>query len=70
MWGQLWKNCCQMSAKKYFTSAFTMLSWFKKIRHKSAGFGLGFERILMFITGVDNIKDVIPFPRYEGYLKY
>jgi asparaginyl-tRNA synthetase len=31
---------------------------------------MGFERILMFITGVDNIKDVIPFPRYEGYLKY
>ncbi len=28
-----------------------------------AGFGLGFERMLMFVTGVENIRDVIPFPR-------
>lgn len=50
------------------------LQWYLDLRkygyYKSAGFGMGFERILMFITGVDNIKDVIPFPRYEGYLKY
>ena len=31
-----------------------------------AGFGLGFERILMFVTGVANIRDVIPFPRTPG----
>ncbi|MDW2911691.1 asparagine--tRNA ligase [Mesomycoplasma ovipneumoniae] len=29
----------------------------------SSGFGLGFERLLMFVTGIDNIRDVIPFPR-------
>lgn len=29
-----------------------------------SGFGLGFERILQFITGMNNIRDVIPFPRY------
>lgn len=29
----------------------------------SSGFGLGFERLLMYITGVENIRDVIPFPR-------
>ncbi len=29
-----------------------------------AGFGLGFERLVMFVTGMTNIKDVIPFPRY------
>jgi asparaginyl-tRNA synthetase len=28
-----------------------------------AGFGLGFERMLMYITGMSNIRDVIPFPR-------
>ena len=28
-----------------------------------AGFGLGFERMLMFITGIQNIRDVIPMPR-------
>jgi asparaginyl-tRNA synthetase len=31
-----------------------------------AGFGLGFERLLMYITGVSNIRDVIPFPRTTG----
>lgn len=30
------------------------------------GFGLGFERLIMFITGLDNIRDVIPFPRTPG----
>ena len=31
-----------------------------------AGFGLGFERLLLFVTGVANIRDVIPFPRTPG----
>lgn len=31
-----------------------------------AGFGLGFERLVQFCTGVENIRDVIPFPRYPG----
>ncbi|XMO73946.1 asparagine--tRNA ligase [Roseibacillus persicicus] len=31
-----------------------------------AGFGLGFERLIMFVTGVGNIRDVIPFPRTPG----
>jgi asparaginyl-tRNA synthetase len=33
---------------------------------KHAGFGLGFERLLMYITGITNIRDVIPFPRTAG----
>ena len=28
-----------------------------------SGFGLGFERLIMFVTGMKNIRDVIPFPR-------
>jgi asparaginyl-tRNA synthetase len=28
-----------------------------------AGFGMGFERLIMFVTGMGNIRDVIPFPR-------
>ena len=28
-----------------------------------SGFGLGFERLLLFVTGMGNIRDVIPFPR-------
>ena len=35
-----------------------------------AGFGLGFERLLMFITGVGNIRDVIPFPRTPGTAEF
>jgi asparaginyl-tRNA synthetase len=31
-----------------------------------AGFGLGFERLIMFVTGVSNIRDVIAFPRTPG----
>ena len=35
-----------------------------------AGFGLGFERLVMFATGMDNIRDVIPFPRFPGNAKF
>ncbi len=35
-----------------------------------AGFGLGFERFVQFITGVANIRDVIPFPRVPGYAEF
>lgn len=35
-----------------------------------AGFGLGFERMLMFVTGVENIRDVIPFPRTPGHAEF
>ncbi|MDF1813944.1 MAG: asparagine--tRNA ligase [Verrucomicrobiales bacterium] len=35
-----------------------------------AGFGLGFERLLMFVTGVSNIRDVIPFPRVPGSAEF
>jgi len=43
------------------------LYWYLDLRKyggvKHAGFGLGFERMLMYLTGVENIRDVIPFPR-------
>ncbi|MCM2265046.1 MAG: asparagine--tRNA ligase [Desulfuromonadales bacterium] len=35
-----------------------------------AGFGLGFERFLMYVTGVENIRDVIPFPRTPGNARF
>ena len=42
-------------------------SWYLDLRKygstKHAGFGLGFERLIMYLTGVSNIRDVIPFPR-------
>eukprot|EP00793_Prasinoderma_coloniale_P003253 PRCOL_00005888-RA len=35
-----------------------------------AGFGLGFERLVCFCTGIENIRDVIPFPRYPGSAQF
>jgi asparaginyl-tRNA synthetase len=35
-----------------------------------AGFGLGFERLVQFVTGMENIRDVIPFPRTPKNAKF
>ena len=35
-----------------------------------SGFGLGFERLVQFVTGMTNIRDVIPFPRYPNHLEF
>lgn len=37
---------------------------------KHAGFGLGFERLVLFVTGMNNIRDVIPFPRFPGSAEF
>lgn len=46
-------------------------AWYADLRRfgsvPHAGFGLGFERMLMFVTGEGNIRDVIPFPRTPGH---
>jgi asparaginyl-tRNA synthetase len=45
-------------------------SWYLELRKYGsvphAGFGLGLERLLMYVTGMKNIRDVIPFPRSPG----
>ena len=45
-------------------------SWYLDLRRYGsaphAGFGLGFERLVQFVTGMQNIRDVIPFPRTPG----
>lgn len=49
-------------------------NWYVDLRRYGtvphAGFGLGFERLLMFVTGVTNIRDVIPFPRTPGSAEF
>eukprot|EP00242_Pyramimonas_sp_CCMP2087_P004279 CAMPEP_0198197262 /NCGR_PEP_ID=MMETSP1445-20131203/868_1 /TAXON_ID=36898 /ORGANISM="Pyramimonas sp., Strain CCMP2087" /LENGTH=592 /DNA_ID=CAMNT_0043866495 /DNA_START=28 /DNA_END=1806 /DNA_ORIENTATION=+ len=45
-------------------------SWYLDLRRfgtvTHSGFGLGFERMMLFATGIENIRDVIPFPRWPG----
>ncbi|MCL2434027.1 MAG: asparagine--tRNA ligase, partial [Clostridia bacterium] len=49
-------------------------SWYLDLRRwgsvPHAGFGLGLERFLMYITGVQNIRDVLPFPRVPGWVEF
>ena len=50
------------------------MRWFLDTRRYGtcphAGFGLGFERLVLFVTGMQNIRDVIPFPRYPGSAEF
>ncbi len=48
--------------------------WYLDLRRyggaKHAGFGLGFERMVMYLTGISNIRDVLPFPRTTGSAEF
>ena len=50
------------------------LDWYLDIRKYGscphAGFGLGFDRLVVFLTGMNNIRDSIPFPRFPGSVKF
>jgi len=49
-------------------------SWYRDLRRfgtvPHAGFGLGFERLVAYVTGMQNVRDVIPFPRTPGNAQY
>lgn len=50
------------------------LWWYMETRQfgtaPHSGFGLGFERLVQFVTGMGNIRDVIPFPRFPGSAEF
>ena len=52
----------------------TGMDWYVDTRRfgsvPHSGFGLGFERLVLFVTGMQNIRDVIPFPRYPRNCEY
>jgi asparaginyl-tRNA synthetase len=55
-------SCCALRHTAHHSASF------RTVPH--AGFGLGFERLLQYVTGMDNIRDVIPVPRYRGYCRF
>jgi asparaginyl-tRNA synthetase len=52
----------------------SVYQWYLDLRRfgstPHAGFGLGFERLMLLVTGMQNIRDVIPFPRYPGNAEF
>jgi asparaginyl-tRNA synthetase len=48
--------------------------WYRDLRRYGtvphAGFGLGFDRTIQYATGLANIREVIPFPRWPGHAEY
>src|SRR5262245_34458013 len=48
--------------------------WYLELRQfgsvPHSGFGAGFERLVQFVTGMENIRDVIPFPRTPGHADF
>jgi len=50
------------------------LDWYLNLRKWGgcvhSGFGIGFDRLLMYLTGIANIRDTEPYPRTSGNLKY
>ena len=58
---------------KYYNISQEEMQWYLDLRKfgdsGSAGFGLGFERLVMYVTGIENIRDSIPFPRTFGSIK-
>lgn len=52
----------------------SVVDWFINLRKFGgcyhSGFGMGFERLIIYLTGVENIRDVIPFPRTPGSCDY
>lgn len=61
---KLLKRMEEMKLKKEDYEFYLDLRKYGSARH--AGFGLGFERCIMYLTGMSNIRDVIPFPRTVG----
>ena len=52
----------------------SVIDWYLNLRKYGgcyhSGFGMGFERLIIYLTGIENIRDVIPFPRTPGSCEY
>ena len=61
-------RCAEVGLDPAGIKWYTDLRLYGSVPH--AGFGLGFERLVMLVTGIDNIRDAIPFPRYPGHADF
>ena len=63
-----------MSRAKELGVDLDTVDWYMNLRKFGgcvhSGFGLGFERLIMYLTGIENIRDVIPYPRTPGNCDY
>ncbi len=62
------RRCAEMGLEKEDYSWYRDLRRYGTVPH--SGFGLGFERMVSYVTGVANVRDVIPFPRAPGSANY
>ncbi len=66
-------NTLQARAKELGVDTET-IEWYMNLRKFGgcvhSGFGMGFERLIMYLTGIENIRDVIPYPRTPGNCDY
>lgn len=62
------RRCEEMGVDKAPIDWFLNLRKFGSVVH--SGFGMGFERLVIYLTGVENIRDCIPFPRTPGSCQY
>jgi len=66
---RLYKLLEQMKESKIDPSLY---EWYIDLRRYGtvvhSGFGVGFERLLCLITGMENVREVIPFPRWAGHI--
>jgi asparaginyl-tRNA synthetase len=62
------RRCAEMGLEKEDYSWYRDLRRYGTVPH--SGFGLGFERLVSYVTGVANVRDVIPFPRAPGSANY
>ena len=67
--GSLREDCAdRLSARLSRLSLLPQLGWYVQLRRyggpPTAGYGLGLERLLLLLTGLESVRDLVPFPRW------
>lgn len=69
--GSMREDSYKLLLERMLKDGITDLDWYLELRKYGSfphgGFGLGFERLVMFVSGAENIRDTIPFPRYPKH---